>query len=268
MILKKICNKYCIVCGKDISHTYKNTKVCSPICRTKYHYRKKLNRPISNIEFKKSLIIKCIICGKEIQAKQNNKQCCSSTCMDKYSQRKQYNLPLSNKEYNKLLYKKCAYCGKNYIAGHAFSKTCSNNCACALYRKTKRKPIIRKWTINKLRNDINYKIISYLRNRIRSVLNNKNNKTIELLGCDLNTLKQWLGIIDNYSGKRYHLDHIIPISLYSIEKESEQFKAFNYKNLRLIPAKNNLKKSNHLDLELVKLLKIENLLPEGINVYN
>lgn len=117
--------------------------------------------------------------------------------------------------------------------------------------------------------DINFKLRHYLGKRIRVALNNnqKSGNTIKLLGCTISVLKQWLGIIgNNYDSSQIHLDHICPASLYDLSKESEQLKCFNYRNLRLLDAKENLIKSNKLDMSLIKLYSIEDLLPEQIIV--
>jgi len=60
-----------------------------------------------------------------------------------------------------------------------------------------------------------------------------------------------------------HIDHIIPQSLYSSDPD-EIKKCWNPRNLRLLPARENVSKFNKLLPELVKQYQIEDLLPKGI----
>jgi hypothetical protein len=67
----------------------------------------------------------------------------------------------------------------------------------------------------------------------------------------------------NY-GSYWHIDHIIPCTLYDLFLESEQKKCFNYRNLRPLEIKENFRKSNKFDLNLIKQYNIEDLLPEDL----
>ena len=272
--MEEIKTRTCMVCKIDLTGSRKDKKICSPTCNQKYLNRKKQNRPISNIEFHKSLIIKCIICGNEVQAYNNTKKICSPECRDKYSQRKKYNLPLSNLEYNKLLNKKCEWCGIEYKAGQAFGKTCSNKCATALYRRIKRKPIINKWTLQKRKNDISYKILGNLRTRLYYAIiksgAKKNNSILKLTGCSKEILIKHLKDTSDlnfswniFNNGNWAIDHIIPCDIFNMFLVEDQYKCFNYKNLRIITKIENLKKSNKFDINLIKQYKIEHLLPEG-----
>ena len=51
----------------------------------------------------------------------------------------------------------------------------------------------------------------------------------------------------NHSLKGWHIDHIKPLSKFDLEKESEQKKAFNYKNCQPLWAFENLEKGNKED---------------------
>jgi hypothetical protein len=116
--------------------------------------------------------------------------------------------------------------------------------------------------------DIGFFIKEKIRKRILCCIerNSKSNRTIDLLGCSILELKNHLGVIGNkYDSKKYHIDHIIPCNLFNLTKESEQLKCFNYRNLRLIDAKENIIKSDTLDIELVRLYQIEDLLPRRVS---
>ena len=76
----------------------------------------------------------------------------------------------------------------------------------------------------------------------------KSDKTKALLGCDGTFLKKYLES-KKVKGKDYtnaHIDHIIPCSSFDMSDEEQQRKCFHYTNLQLLPAHENLIKSNHI----------------------
>jgi len=76
----------------------------------------------------------------------------------------------------------------------------------------------------------------------------KSDKTLNLLGCDGEFLKTYLEST-KVEGKDYtnaHIDHIIPCSSFDFSDEEQQRKCFHYTNLQLLPAEENLKKSNKI----------------------
>lgn len=78
----------------------------------------------------------------------------------------------------------------------------------------------------------------------------KSKKTKELLGCDGQFLKKYLENT-KVEGKDYshaHIDHIIPCSSFDMTDEEQQKKCFHYTNLQLLPACENLAKSNTLSV--------------------
>ena len=63
----------------------------------------------------------------------------------------------------------------------------------------------------------------------------------------------------------YHIDHIIPISLYDTNDPKELSKCFNPINLRWLSSKENISKGNRIrpqDLEIIKTLP-KNIYPKG-----
>jgi hypothetical protein len=74
----------------------------------------------------------------------------------------------------------------------------------------------------------------------------KSDKTKALLGCDGEFLKKYLETT-KVPGKDYsnaHIDHIVPCSSFDFSHEEQQRKCFHYTNLQLLPAHENLAKSN------------------------
>jgi len=115
-----------------------------------------------------------------------------------------------------------------------------------------------KYQRNRRKTDINFRITNNLRRRIGQALkiNSKSKRTIELLGCSIEQLKQHLeeqfveGMNwDNYGGgwngkKEWVIDHIKPCVLFDLSKPEEQLKCFNYTNLQPMWAEDNLRKSD------------------------
>ena len=76
----------------------------------------------------------------------------------------------------------------------------------------------------------------------------KSDKTKALLGCDGEFLKKYLETT-KVEGKDYtnaHIDHIVPCSSFDFSDEEQQRKCFHYTNLQLLPAHENLAKSNKI----------------------
>jgi len=88
----------------------------------------------------------------------------------------------------------------------------------------------------------------------------KSKKFEEYVGYSYNDLVSYLGELR----EGYHVDHIIPKSLYSLENIKEIKKCWSLKNLRLLPAKENLSRSKNIDWNLIKQHSLYDILPEGI----
>jgi hypothetical protein len=95
------------------------------------------------------------------------------------------------------------------------------------------------------------KLIFNVRNRISSVLKNKNSSSFEIVGCTPVFLKEHLenqfteGMSwDNQGQYGWHIDHIVPLS--SAKTNEEIYKLCHYTNLQPLWAEDNLKKSNKI----------------------
>jgi hypothetical protein len=111
--------------------------------------------------------------------------------------------------------------------------------------------------------DVNFKLAHSCRNRIRNLLIKDNItkgslKTFNLLGCDVNFLKEWLQYnfkegmtLDNY-GQYWHIDHVIPCSLFNLQDKNELKICCHWTNLQPMEAKANLSKNNSLNMEEVR----------------
>jgi len=110
----------------------------------------------------------------------------------------------------------------------------------------------------------NEKILNTCRGRVCKLLKTQNArkhfKTIELIGCSVDFLKDYLesqfkdGMSwDNYGNPNgdhtncWHIDHIIPCSSFVLTDPEQQKKCFHYTNLQPLWAKDNIRKHAKLD---------------------
>ena len=93
---------------------------------------------------------------------------------------------------------------------------------------------------------------------------NKNgNKWTDIVGYTAKDLLNHFSVDKIPEG--YHIDHIIPINLYNYSSIDDEFlKCWNIRNLRIIPAKDNLSKGDKLDKILIAENNIIDLLPKEI----
>lgn len=85
----------------------------------------------------------------------------------------------------------------------------------------------------------------------------KQTKTEEILGCSIYKLKTHLQEtaikngyinfdIEDFDGKIFNIDHIIPQSKFNLNCSYHRKLCFNYTNLQILTSKENLKKSNKI----------------------
>ncbi len=153
---------------------------------------------------------------------------------------------LENKQYYK------QYEKDRYAKDPGFYKTKHKN-----YSRTNRETV-NKYIRNKYENNLQFKLKCILRARLRSALKNnqKFGKTLDLIGCSIPDLKihieknfksgmSW----NNWKYKGWHIDHVIPISLFDLSKAEEVLKACHFTNLQPMWSLENHKKGNRLDTD-------------------
>ena len=119
--------------------------------------------------------------------------------------------------------------------------------------KFKQHEVQKEYRRKRIKKDASFKLIVYLRSRIYVALkrNIKSAHTEELLGCNIEFLKQHLekqfkvGMSWNNYGK-WHVDHIRPCVLFDMSNSEEQHKCFHYSNLQPLWAIENFIKSDKI----------------------
>lgn len=107
----------------------------------------------------------------------------------------------------------------------------------------------------KIKSDFRYKMMKLLRGRLTGAIKaqgfRKNSKTMDLIGCSIDFLKNHLQAQfkdgmnwDNHGLKGWHIDHITACANFDLSKEEDQKKCFHYTNLQPLWWHENIKKSN------------------------
>lgn len=118
-------------------------------------------------------------------------------------------------------------------------------------------------------NDIEFKVETTLRNRVRGAIKHgtKANHTIELIGCSIQDLKEHIesqfkpGMSwDNYNHKIWHIDHIVPCAAFDLTNPIHQRVCFNWMNLQPLWSSQNIRKKDRItegSQELVDFIRDE-----------
>ncbi len=100
---------------------------------------------------------------------------------------------------------------------------------------------------NKIRDRLNHRISD----AFKSIRSYKSNTTTTYLGCSIEYLKKWFEFqfSDKINWKNYgewHIDHVLPCSSFDLSIVEEQYKCFNWKNLRPCLKEENLQKGDKI----------------------
>ena len=127
-------------------------------------------------------------------------------------------------------------------------------------RKQYQKQYQKEYGRKRLQENPQYVIRCRISSRIHYALRQngvaKNNPALELLGCTIPQLKEYLeskfqpGMTwENQAINGWHIDHIKPCSLFDLTKEEEQKKCFHYTNCQPLWAKDNISKKDSYNEE-------------------
>lgn len=236
------------------------------------------------------LLNKEIFRQKHKEYRDNNKEKVSEQGKKYYNENKEATLTRSKKWYHNNKERKqqsvLEWCKNNPEKVKAISKR-YNKKARQLYKED-RKSRLDKWTkdnieyvrkyhreyFHKRKNsDPNFAIATKLRRRISAAVNSqnvkKNNKSLEMIGCSLEFLLNYLeskfyNTIDENGNiqimtrellctKEVHLDHIIPVWKFNLINPEEQYKCFHYSNLQPLWRKDHAEKTKKDMIEFMSL---------------
>lgn len=129
---------------------------------------------------------------------------------------------------------------------------------------------LKEWRRNHRKNNEQFRIRSNLCRSLHKALNKigktKNFSILTYVGCSIEFMQEHLNSTKKPDwGDDLHIDHIIPSSLFDHTNEEEVKKCWNWRNLRYLPAEENMSKGDTLDMDLVKSYGIEDLLPVGVD---
>jgi len=122
--------------------------------------------------------------------------------------------------------------------------------------------------------DPHYRIMSALRTRLNSLMKwnsvsansvkwNISETLSKCLGCNEMFFRSWLQYQfddemnwNNY-GTYWHIDHVLPVSMFNHEDTEAVSICWNWRNLRPLEARENIKKSNSINFNLYEDQKLE-----------
>ena len=177
-----------------------------------------------------------------------------------------------NRNYKQIDKKACRHCKEDFSPKQERSEFCSKDCRerykywsdvetnredarlyAKDYAKTTKYREYKKAYYEKMKNNLEYILPYYLRNRLYMALRNrqKTGSAIEMLGCSIKELRIYLeskfqtGMTwNNYSFRGWHIDHIKPLSKFDLTDRDQLNKACHYTNLQPLWAVDNLRKGN------------------------
>ncbi len=120
-----------------------------------------------------------------------------------------------------------------------------------------------KYVNSRYHSDVNYRILSAVRSRLALLLPEPGTKgrSVRLLGCSIESFKIYLeskfepGMNwDNYGRNGWHVDHIMPCSIFDLRKPEHQKRCFHFSNLQPMWEAENIRKSNKILTDQFNLL--------------
>jgi GNAT superfamily N-acetyltransferase len=143
---------------------------------------------------------------------------------------------------------------KSYARGYARKNRTARNAREALRRKA----------------DAQWAIKTRLMSRFSGMMHSCGRKTKGMYGYEWEEYKTSLICRDTDAylawrrdPSKYHIDHIIPCSIYDFTNDNDIWKCFHPKNMRIIKGAENIRKSNKMEMDLVHNYGIGWLMPES-----
>ena len=128
------------------------------------------------------------------------------------------------------------------------------------YNKENRDKIntrMKEYIKNRIKTDVNFRLISNTRRRIHHALNGKSkpSSTRDILGIDIDTYRKWIEyqMTPDMTWDNIEIDHVKAICLFDVSKVEELKEAFNWKNTQPLLKNDHHQKGikfNFLDYQL------------------
>jgi hypothetical protein len=96
-----------------------------------------------------------------------------------------------------------------------------------------------------------------LSGRILSAIEKGSNDTMTYVGIEINMVLKWFEYLFNEKmswenqGTYWHIDNVIPVNSFDLTQKEQQFKCFNWKNLRPCEGTEKLKKNDTIEMETI-----------------
>ncbi len=261
---KKYDKKYCQKNEKKIKSKKREYRIKNKekLNRQSNEYYQRNRIKILSKSRKKSKKQICIYCNKEFYNKKTSKYC-SKCCCTKYwfENNKEYAKEWRIKNPDKVKAKEKRYRKKHPEKRKEESRK---------YREKHREEIkVRRSEWLKIPRN---KLSNRMRGAIWRSIRDKNHRKWEsLVNYSINDLINYFKNKYNFDinlclTEAFHIDHIIPISVYSFKSYSdEEFKkCWSLRNLRPVHEKENRSKANKLDFNLIEKYNIQDLLPPDL----
>lgn len=142
--------------------------------------------------------------------------------------------------------------------GHQKSKEWYDNNAekfkriCAKWYQDNKQRIYDRYN-ERYHTDLNFKIRRVCKDRLAAAIKKNQRSTLDFLGCNIDHLTNWFAfnydenMNDDNHGTYWHIDHVIPISTFDLNDETQRRICFSWYNLSPLEAKNNMTKNNRID---------------------
>lgn len=205
----------------------------------------------------------CRGCGIKFATYENHKKYCSYDCQNK--NRKKLGIKpkkmcsLCNLNIHQHGSKYCSDCSsiKNNLIKKKHLELVRKNSKNRYYKirdkrwyKDRRRKNYNKYSKENYKNNIRFRLRILLCTRLGQALKRYNSQGKVLssskYGINFKDIVEHLNktLPSDFNEKKYHIDHIKPISLFNLESTDEIKKCFSKENLRWLEAKENIKKGN------------------------
>lgn len=267
----------CKTCKQDLSEDKfqfrKDTQKYHPDCKKCKNSKEKLRRKAGLVKKRVKFNYACIECKtqkepEDFYIKDKKTGRCDSTCKEcRKSGAKKWHIDnrtksIENKKkwHEKNRDKVLVRMRKNYQRRMKENpeKEYEDRKKWKFENRDKVKIYMKKYHKNRYATNINYKLACLLRGNANRIIKKgckKNCKTLKMLGCSVQFVRDWLkSQFDEHMtwknhGSYWHMDHFFPVACFDLTKPEEQNKCFHWSNLQPLEGRANLRKGCKIPLD-------------------